>query len=171
MVEPWLRGTLRDTDALRRQVLHALEQAGEDIERWCGPLTDVEMEVRPFAMASAGFHLRHIARSLDRLLTYTEGRALSDKQMSALHAEQEPGTSAGATLQEVRSALEVASRRIPSFSPRDYEATREVGRDRLRTTLGGLLVHVAEHTQRHVGQAISAAQLAVRTGNVKQSAE
>jgi len=39
-VEPWLRGTLREVDAMRRQVLHALELAREDIERWCGALTD-----------------------------------------------------------------------------------------------------------------------------------
>jgi hypothetical protein len=28
----------------------------------------------------------------------------------------------------------------------------------------GLLVHLAEHTQRHIGQAISAAKLAARCG-------
>ena len=35
ITEPWLRGTLREVDAVRRQVLHALELAGEDAERWC----------------------------------------------------------------------------------------------------------------------------------------
>ena len=35
MVEPWLRGTLTEVDAVRRQVLHALELAAEDVERWC----------------------------------------------------------------------------------------------------------------------------------------
>jgi hypothetical protein len=37
---------------------------------------------------------------------------------------------------------------------------REVGRKQLPTTAIGLLTHIAEHTQRHVGQAISAAKLA-----------
>jgi hypothetical protein len=37
---------------------------------------------------------------------------------------------------------------------------REVGRKRLPTTAIGLLTHIAEHTQRHVGQAISASKLA-----------
>ncbi|MEP6714465.1 MAG: DinB family protein, partial [Terriglobia bacterium] len=37
---------------------------------------------------------------------------------------------------------------------------RRVGRQQLPTTVIGLLVHIAEHTQRHVGQAISAAKLA-----------
>ncbi|HET8965668.1 MAG TPA: hypothetical protein VFN20_05610 [Candidatus Acidoferrum sp.] len=36
---------------------------------------------------------------------------------------------------------------------------RVVGRKKLPTTLGGLLVHVADHTQRHVGQAIATAKI------------
>ena len=35
-----------------------------------------------------------------------------------------------------------------------------MGRKRLPTTVIGLLTHMAEHTQRHVGQAIAAAKLA-----------
>jgi hypothetical protein len=35
--EPWLRGTLQEVPALQRAVLHALELAREDLERWCGP--------------------------------------------------------------------------------------------------------------------------------------
>ena len=36
----------------------------------------------------------------------------------------------------------------------------EVGRGLLPASLGGLLVHCAEHTQRHTGQMIVASQLA-----------
>jgi uncharacterized damage-inducible protein DinB len=36
---------------------------------------------------------------------------------------------------------------------------RAVGKKRLPTTLAGLLIHVADHTQRHVGQAVTTAQL------------
>jgi uncharacterized damage-inducible protein DinB len=36
--------------------------------------------------------------------------------------------------------------------------TRAVGMKKLPTTLGGLLVHVADHTQRHAGQAITTAK-------------
>jgi len=31
----------------------------------------------------------------------------------------------------------------------------------LPTTVGGLLVHVADHTQRHVGQAVTTAKIVV----------
>jgi len=34
-----------------------------------------------------------------------------------------------------------------------------VGEKHLPTTLGGLLVHIADHTQRHVGQAITTAKV------------
>jgi hypothetical protein len=76
VIEPWLRGTLTEYAAVPRQILHALELAVEDIELWCAGLTDAEMESRPFGIAPAGFHLRHIARSLDRLLSYAEGEQL-----------------------------------------------------------------------------------------------
>jgi len=36
-----------------------------------------------------------------------------------------------------------------------------VGKKRLPATVGGLLVHIAEHTQRHVGQAITTAKILV----------
>ena len=43
---------------------------------------------------------------------------------------------------------------------RVYLEPREIGRKKLPTTVIGLLTHIAEHTQRHVGQAISASKLA-----------
>jgi hypothetical protein len=41
--EPWLRGTLADVPAVQRGVLHALELAREDLERWCDGLSDEEL--------------------------------------------------------------------------------------------------------------------------------
>src|ERR1051326_8436423 len=87
--EPWLRGTLEDLPALQRAVLHALELAREDLERWCDGLTDEELNARPAGIAPAAFHLRHIARSIDRLLSYAEGRQLSAEQISAMKAEMD----------------------------------------------------------------------------------
>jgi hypothetical protein len=165
MVEPWLRGTLTDVDALRRQVLHALELAGEDVERWCAGLTNAEMNARPFGVASVAFHLRHIAGSLDRLLTYAQGGALSGEQMDALHSEMGMA-SAEVVLADVRAGIGDAAHRVRMISPGSYEEPRFVGRARLPSTVAGLLVHCAEHTQRHVGQAITTAKFvtAMREG-------
>ena len=159
MVEPWLRGTLTEVDAVRRQVLHALQQAGEDVERWCAPLSDEEVHAKPFGLAPVAFHLRHIAGSLDRLLTYAEGRSLSAAQIEALASESGSTQQSETLLAEFHAALHEAARRVMRFSPESYEEARGVGRALLPSSVGGLLVHCAEHTQRHIGQAIVTAKL------------
>ena len=159
MVEPWLRGTLTEVDAVRRQVLHALELAAEDVEQWCAGLSDDEMNARPFGVASVAFHLRHIAGSLDRLLTYAEGRALTGDQIDALATEMEGGVFSEVVLAEVRAGLGEARQRVLMISQVGYESPRGVGRAKLPSTVGGLLVHCAEHTQRHIGQAVTTAKV------------
>ncbi len=153
-VEPWLRGTLTGVDAVRRGVLHALELAAEDMARWSDPLNGEELEAHPAGLPSVGFQARHIARSLDRLLTYAEGQQLTERQLKALASEEE-FVDREATLMEFAEAIEVSVRRVVAFSPEGYNEPRFVGRNRLQTSLGGLLVHIADHTQRHVGQAIT----------------
>jgi uncharacterized damage-inducible protein DinB len=157
--EPWLRGTLTEFRSVHRAVLHALELAGEDLQRWCGQLTDAQLNQRPVQIAPVAFHLRHIARSLDRLLTYAEGATLDEKQLRALKSELDPGATRNDLFAELSAALASGAARIRSFSHADLESPRLVGRNKLLTTLGGLLVHIADHTQRHVGQAITTAKI------------
>jgi uncharacterized damage-inducible protein DinB len=157
--EPWLRGTLTAVPAVHRAVLHALQLAAEDLELWCSGSNAAELNARPHGIASLAFHVRHISRSVSRLLTYAEGRDLTDKQMATLKTEMEPNAAPEAVFAELRDALEDAVRRVRALAEDDLEAVRTVGRQALPTTLGGLLVHIAEHTQRHVGQAITTAKL------------
>ena len=157
--EPWLRGMLTEVPAVGRGVLHALELALEDAKKWCSDLSDERMHERPADLPSIAFQLRHVAGSLDRLLTYAEGRALSEEQLQALKAE---GNSEGTTnelLSELEAAISRGSMRVRSLASEDPSLPRTVGSKRLPTTLGGLLVHIADHTQRHVGQAITTAKL------------
>jgi uncharacterized damage-inducible protein DinB len=160
-VEPWLRGTHTATDAVARAVLHALELAEEDVAKWCGGLTDEEMNARPFDIAPVAFHLRHIARSLDRLLSYAEGTQLDATQKAALKSELDEGATREGVMAEFEAALRESAQRIRAFSPERYNDERGVGRAALPTTVGGLLVHCADHTQRHVGQAVTTAKVAV----------
>jgi uncharacterized damage-inducible protein DinB len=157
--EPWLRGTLTEVSPVQRAVLHALELAREDLERWCDGLSDDEMNYRPGGIAPVAFHLRHIARSTDRLLTYAEGGQLSPEQIAVMKGELDPGAMRNELLAELAVALMKSARRIRSFSEQQLAENRTVGRKQLPTTLGGLLVHVADHTQRHVGQAITTAKV------------
>jgi uncharacterized damage-inducible protein DinB len=159
--EPWLRGTLTDVPAVQRAVLHALELAKEDLENWCGNLSDTELNARPGNIAPVAFHIRHIARSIDRLLTYAEGKELSQAQMDALRSELEPGAGREELFAELADALEEGASRVRAFDASQLEESRAVGKKRLPTTLGGLLVHIAEHAQRHVGQAITTAKVVV----------
>ena len=130
------------------------------MERWCGHLSDEQLNARPSGLASVAFHVRHIARSLDRLLTYAEGRELADEQLAALKTELDPGATRDDLFRELTHGLQVSARRVRSFDPASFGEQRFVGKKRLPTTVAGLLVHVADHTQRHVGQAITTAKIA-----------
>lgn len=160
-VEPWLRGTLTEVDVVRRAVLHALELAREDTERWSRDLTDSELEAQPLGLPSVGRQMRHIVRSLDRLLTYAEGRQLSIEQLEALRTEPDASVSREALFAEFEAGLLSAAARVRASWQENYGDARGVGRKMLPTTLGGLLVHCADHTQRHVGQLVTTAKVIV----------
>lgn len=158
-VEPWLRGTLTEVDAIQRAVLHALELAHEDVERWSADLSDAELEMKPLDLPSVGRQMRHIVRSLDRLLTYAEAMQLSSEQLEALKAEADGSTSRKDLFAEFEMGISSAMERVRAVRPENYEEIRGVGRKMLPTTLGGLLVHCADHTQRHVGQMVTTAKV------------
>lgn len=157
--EPWLRGTRTNMPAVIRGVLHALDLAREDLERAYETLSIREIHASPMGMTPMLFHLRHIPRSLDRLLTYAEGSPLSEAQLAMLRSEEAPEPDKDALIAALHAGLDSAEARVRAFADADLEMPREVGRNGLPTTVGGLLVHVADHTQRHVGQVITTAKL------------
>jgi uncharacterized damage-inducible protein DinB len=157
--EPWLRGSLEEVPAVQRAVSHALELAKEDIAKWCGSLTDEQLNARPYGIAPIAFHLRHIARSLDRLLTYAENKPLTAEQVAALKRELDPGASRDNLFLEFDQAIRDNELRVRKFNASEFEESRVVGLRKLPTTVGGLLIHVADHTQRHAGQAITTAKI------------
>ncbi len=159
-LEPWMRGTHTDVPAVLRAVLHALELAEEDIVRWCAPLSDEEWNLHPQGLAPVAFHVRHIAGSTDRLLTYAEGGQLNPEQLESMRHEGEAHAAGATVLAELKASLERAKQRVRAFAGQDLEAARGLGRKQLPTSVGGLLVHVAEHASRHVGQVVTTAKLA-----------
>jgi uncharacterized damage-inducible protein DinB len=157
--EPWLRGTLTEFPGEQRAILHGLELAREDIMQWCGALGRAQMHARPYGLAPVSFQLRHIVGSLDRLLTYAEGKSLNSAQLKALAAEMNSAGSKEEVLAEFEAGLSDAERRIRAIEFSTWPEPREVGRRKLPTTVAGLLIHCAEHTQRHVGQAITTSKV------------
>jgi uncharacterized damage-inducible protein DinB len=161
--EPWLRGTHSEIPAVPRAVLHALELAQEDLTFWCDELSEPELMATPLGLPSIAFHLRHIARSLDRLLTYAEGRQLNDRQLQVLSTEASSECLKAEISNELSAAFSKSSARIVKLGkqPDTLNQLRTVGRKNLPTTVAGLLVHIADHTQRHVGQVITTAKILV----------
>jgi uncharacterized damage-inducible protein DinB len=158
--EPWLRGTLSELHPVTAHLLYTFEQAREELTHFCSGLAVEDVWKAPHErIASLGFQLRHIAGSIDRLTTYLLGEQLDERQLGALKREHEPG----ADFQELMAALEIEFRRteavVRAIAPASFEDARAVGRRQLPTSAGGLIIHISEHTQRHLGQAVLTAKL------------
>lgn len=159
--EPWMRGPIAGVPTLVAPMLFTFIHAREDLAHHTEGLTMEQLWATPFGFGSVGFHILHIAGSANRLVTYLQGRQLSAEELAAMEAEKSP---ARRNRDQLLAALEQcfveAERIVRTIDPATLAEPREVGRQRLPTTVIGLLTHIAEHTQRHVGQAISAAKLA-----------
>lgn len=156
--EPWLRGTHTDVPVVARAVLYSFELAEDDAARWTEGLTDLEIHAQPFGLMSVAAQLKHIAGSVDRLLTYAEGHQLSEEQLKAMKMEQGGAETREQLLADLKTALTRAAERVQALASGDLDTGRKVGRKSLPTTLGGTLIHIAEHTQRHVGQLVTTAK-------------
>ncbi len=157
--EPWLRGAIHNVNPLVAPVLYAFQQAREDLAKYTANLSPEQLWATPHGFGSVAFHIRHIAGSVERLLTYLQNRELSQQQLAAIAAEKQPAPlDRDALLALLDRALSDAEQVVRSVDPATLTDPRYVGRKRLPTTVIGLLTHVAEHTQRHIGQAISAAK-------------
>ncbi len=159
MEEPWLRGPIPGISPLLAPVLASFRHATEDLDRWTDGLTVSQIWSAPGGAGPIGFHLRHLAGSTDRLITYLQGKDLIPAQMATLQAESEPGAGRDELLAGVDRAFAAAEAVVRSLDPAQLAEPRTVGRKRLPTTVIGLLTHIAEHTQRHVGEVIVTARM------------
>ncbi len=160
--EPWMRGPLPGVHPLLAPILYTFQSAREDLAKYTEPLTDAQLWAMPYGFGSVGFHICHIAGSTDRLLTYLQGRNLTSGQMAALEAEKRPtGPNREELLAQLDRVFQQSEELVRGLDPAILVEPRWVGRKRLPATVAGLLHHTGEHIQRHVGQAISAAKLAL----------
>lgn len=160
--EPWLRGPLPGVHPLIGALIHSFQHAREDLAKWTNGLTDEQVWRTRGDIAPVGFQIRHAGGSVDRLMTYALGGQLSAAQFASLNREHEPGESLASLLAGLDEAFRNAEAAARGLNPLEFDQPRAIGRSRLTTTLGGLLVHIAEHTQRHVGEAIITVKI-VRT--------
>ena len=146
---------------------HTLVQAGEDIAIAATGATEADLWARPGGAASAGFHLRHLAGSLERLLTYARGEQLSPAQLAVLGHEGDPGASADQLVAQVQAGIDRALAQLAQTPAATYGEMRPVGRSMIPATVLGLIVHAAEHSSRHTGQFITTLKIA---GGLRASA-
>lgn len=152
--EVWQRGAVDGVSGLLQPVAHILLQVRESVHEMVPGLTEAEWNARPRGVASAAFHVRHIAGVIDRLFTYARGEQLSKDQFTAKTRE-----GSQLVLSEVPGLLDAFDkriedavdqlRRVDTSTLTDF---RGVGQKQLPSTVIGCLVHGAEHSMRHVGQ-------------------
>jgi hypothetical protein len=160
--EVWLCGPVDGVPALLQPVAHSLLQSRRELAGAMSDLSPAELRARPFGAASVEFHARHAIGSLGRLTTYARGEALTLVQLAELDSESvpDPHDDAGARLvASFHVAVDQALRQLGATPDASLLEPREVGRARLPSTVLGLLVHAAEHTQRHLGQLATTARI------------
>jgi len=163
--EVWLRGPLPDYIDELQPVAHSLLQVREELDA-AASLSPPQLWTRPGGAASIGFHLKHLAGSLDRLLTYAAGRQLSAAQQERLSNEERPtDESAEALVRDAQAAIDRALTHVRTTPLCTLDDAREVGRGRLPSTVLGLLFHAAEHAQRHSAQIITTVKVIAASGD------
>jgi len=160
--EVWQRGPVAGYEPLLMPVVHALMQVREDLESLVPLIPSKNVWLRPGGAASIGFHVRHTGGALDRLFTYARGELLTDAQRTALREEGTPGdppASLDSVVSDVGKIIDRALKQLADTPKESLLDERKLGRAGLPTTVLGLLFHAAEHSTRHVGQAITTAKI------------
>ena len=160
--EWWQRGPIDGVPAALQPVAHILLQVRESVGELVGGLTEEQWNARPANIASAAFHVRHMAGVIDRLFTYARGESLSEAQFDALRHEGDRlgAGDAAAIIARLDAQVEAALAQLRATDPSTIGDFRAVGRAKLPSTVIGCLVHGAEHAMRHVGQLSVTARVA-----------
>lgn len=153
--EVWLRGPVDNMPPLLQPVAHALLQAREEINVLMEGFPEILLWEKPAGVASTGFHLQHMKGVIDRLLTYAKGDMLSADQLQYLKQEEQPPSPSckvAELVEQFNRQVDAALVQLSATDEASLTSARGVGRAQLPSTVLGLLVHAAEHTQRHLGQ-------------------
>ena len=163
MPEPWLRGPIEGVHPLVMPVFFSFTMVREDLAKHTAGLTREQLW-RKMDGASVGFHLKHIAGSVERITAYLMNEQLTEQQLQSVRDEIIPDADLEELLRRLSNSLAASEQRLRTIEPHSIYDSRAVGRKALPTTVIGLIVHLAEHTQRHLGQAISTAKIVRQSG-------
>ena len=163
--EAWLRGPIGGVPAILQPVAHALMQASEEINTIIKDFPQSKMWEKPAGAASVAFHLQHIPGVLDRLFSYSRGLPISNTQLKYLSEEglQEASVTMEKLLENLANKVNESIEYLKTVDPDSVTEIRTVGRNKLPSTVIGLLFHAAEHTMRHTGQLLVTAKILMFT--------
>jgi uncharacterized damage-inducible protein DinB len=152
--ELWLRGPIAGIPPLLQPVAHALLQAREEVIEMTKNFPGAVLWERPAGVAPAGFHLQHLTGVLDRLFTYAKGQSLTPEQLNDLSLEgvEKENIHCEELVKKFSRQITLAIEQLHLTEEQALLEERGVGRSQIPSNVIGLLVHAAEHTQRHVGQ-------------------
>ncbi|MEO2080221.1 MAG: DinB family protein [Leeuwenhoekiella sp.] len=155
--EVWLRGPIEEMPQLLQPAAHALLQTSEELPYWLDEFPDEKLWEKPAGRASVGFHLKHLTGVLDRMLSYAQGRALTQEQFDYLKSEgiQDETSTTEELIANFQQKVVQALAYFKTLDESTIKSARTVGRKELPSTVIGLLFHAAEHSQRHLGQLIA----------------
>lgn len=152
--EYWLRGPVKDIPAVLQPAAHALLQSSKELNEYLEDFPEELLWEKLEGRASIGFHMQHMTGVLDRMMTYAEGKSLTDAQFEYLKNEGVPN--GGLVINSLKAAfskrVEEALQYFKGLTEETLKEKRTVGRKKLPSTVLGLLFHAAEHSQRHIGQ-------------------
>jgi hypothetical protein len=159
-MEPWLSGTITGTHPVLAAVLYSFQHARQDLDQWTRGFSDEQIWRKVGDVAPVGFHIRHIAGSVDRLITYANNGSLDEMQLKEMRSDPETKGQGREELfalldRKLAHAIEI----VRGIDPSTLGDIRQIGRKKVPVPLGVLLVHISEHTQRHVGEAIVTAKI------------
>ena len=159
--EAWLRGPIGGVPPILQPVAHALTQAREEIDTIIIDFPQSKMWEQPAGAASVAFHLQHIAGVLDRLFSYSQGLPISNTQLKYLSEEglQEASLTKEILLENLANKVNESIEHLKTVDLNSVTEVRTVGRNKLPSTVIGLLFHAAEHTMRHTGQLLVTAKI------------
>lgn len=112
--------------------------------------------------ASVGFHMRHLAGSTSRLLTYARGEPLTEVQRARLASEKARAVelSAADLMRDLRDVVQECLSELRRLDDSQLDVPRPVGRAGNVSTVRGILHHAGEHAARHSGQVVTTARIA-----------
>jgi hypothetical protein len=153
--EVWQRGPVENIPSLLQPVAHALLQANEELDEMMNNFPEELLWERPGGVASPAFHLQHLTGVLDRLFTNARKETLSDEQLYLLSIEGDKEKCAidlSTMIEKFHTQVDLSLKQLSETNIDTLTHDREIGRQKIATTLIGLYMHAAEHTMRHIGQ-------------------